>query len=180
MRRQYLELGQIVGTHGVRGEMRVQPWCDSPDFFQQFHTLYFSGEGEGAARVLSSRPHGNVMLLKLEGIDTVEAAAALRGRVFFMNRADANLPEGDYFIQDLIGCRVIDVDNGRLYGTLTEVSATGANDVWHVQDDGGKEYLLPAIPPVVIETDVERETIRIRPLKGIFEEADDGAGETSL
>ena len=85
MRRQYLELGQIVGTHGVRGEMRVQPWCDGPGFFQQFHTLYFSGEGKGASRVLSSRPHGNVMLLKLEGINTVEDASALRGRVLFMN-----------------------------------------------------------------------------------------------
>lgn len=101
MRRQYLELGQIVGTHGVRGEMRVQPWCDGPGFFQQFHTLYFSGEGKGASRVLSSRPHGNVMLLKLEGINTVEDASALRGRVLFMNRDDAKLPDGDYFIQDL-------------------------------------------------------------------------------
>ena len=75
---------------------------------------------------------------------------------------------------------MIDADDSRLYGTLTEVSATGANDVWHVQDDEGTEYLLPAIPPVVIETDVERETIRIRPLKGIFEEADEGTDETSI
>lgn len=173
MRRQYLELGQIVGTHGVRGEMRVQPWCDSPAFFQQFHTLYFGQEGEGSAKVCSCRPHGNVMLVTLEGVDTVENAAALRGRVLYMNRADAPLDEGDYFIQDLIGCRVVDADTGRLYGTLTQVSATGANDVWHVQDAAGKEYLLPAIPPVVIETDVERERIKIRPLKGIFDEAEE-------
>lgn len=158
----------------------VQPWCDGPGFFQQFHTLYFSGEGKGASRVLSSRPHGNVMLLKLEGINTVEDASALRGRVLFMNRDDAKLPDGDYFIQDLIGCRVVDADDGRPYGTLTEVSATGANDVWHVQDDAGREYLLPAIPPVVIETDVEREIIRIRPLKGIFDEAGTESDGTSI
>lgn len=169
MRRQYLELGKIVGTHGVRGEMRVQPWCDSPAFFQQFHTLYFSKGGEDPTKVISSRPHGNVMLLKLEGINTVEAASVLRGRVLFMNRDDADLAQGDYFIQDLIGCRVIDADTGRLYGTLTDVSATGANDVWHVQDGSGREYLLPAIPPVVIDTDVEHEEIKIRPLKGIFD-----------
>lgn len=169
MRRQYLELGKIVGTHGVRGEMRVQPWCDSPAFFQQFHTLYFSKDGEGSTKVISSRPHGNVMLLKLEGINTVEAASVLRGRVLFMNRDDADLAQGDYFIQDLIGCRVIDADTGRLYGTLTDVSTTGANDVWHVQDGSGREYLLPAIPPVVIDTDVEHEEIKIRPLKGIFD-----------
>jgi 16S rRNA processing protein RimM len=173
MRRQYLELGKIVGTHGVRGEMRVQPWCDSPAFFQQFHTLYFSRDGESPATVVSCRPHGNVMLVKLGGIDTMEAAATLRGRVLFMNRGDVTLAEGDYFIQDLIGCRVTDADTGRLYGTLTDVSATGANDVWHVQDDSGKEYLLPAIPPVVVKTDVDREEIRIRPLKGIFDEAEE-------
>lgn len=169
MRRQYLELGKIVGTHGVRGEMRVQPWCDSPAFFQQFHTLYFSKGGEDPTKVISSRPHGNVMLLKLEGINTVEAASVLRGRVLFMNRDDADLAQGDYFIQDLIGCRVIDADTERLYGTLTDVSATGANDVWHVQDGSGREYLLPAIPPVVIDTDVDHEEIKIRPLKGIFD-----------
>lgn len=173
MRRQYLELGQIVGTHGVRGEMRVQPWCDGPDFFQQFHTLYFGKDGESPAMVHACRPHGNVMLVTLEGIDTVEAAAALRGRVLFMNRADAKLAPDDYFIQDLIGCRVVDADTGRLYGTLTQVSATGANDVWHVEDASGKESLLPAIPPVVIETDVDREEIKIRPLKGIFDEAEE-------
>lgn len=171
MRRQYLELGQIVGTHGVRGEMRVQPWCDSPAFFQQFHTLYFSGEGGTPVQVRSCRPHGGVMLVALDGVGTVEAAAALRGRVLFMNRADAALAPDDYFIQDLIGCRVMDADTGRLYGTLTQVSATGANDVWHVEDAAGSEYLLPAIPPVVIETDVEREQIKIRPLKGIFDDA---------
>lgn len=173
MRRQYLELGKIVGTHGVRGEMRVQPWCDSPLFFQQFHTLYFSGSGERATQVLSSRPHGNVMLLRLEGVDTLEAAATLRGRILFMNREEAQLAPGDYFIQDLIGCRVVDADTGRFYGTLTDVSATGANDVWHVKDPAGVERLMPAIPSIVIETDIDGEEIRIRPIRGIFDEAEE-------
>lgn len=173
MRRQYLELGKIVGAHGVRGELRVQPWCDGPAFFQQFHTLYCSEDGERPVKVLACRPHGNVMLVTLDGVDTVEAAAALRGRVLFMNRAEVRLAQGDYFIQDLIGCRVVDADTGRLYGTLTQVSATGANDVWHVQNEAGREYLLPAIPPVVIDTDVEQGQVKIRPLKGIFDEAEE-------
>lgn len=173
MRRQYLELGKIVGTHGVHGEVRVQPWCDSPSFFQQFHTLYFSGSGEKPVRVLASRPHGNVVLVRLEGVDTLEAAAALRGRILFMNREEAKLAPGDYFIQDLIGCRVIDADTGRFYGALTDVSATGANDVWHVTDPGGVERLLPAIPSIVIDTDVDREEISIRPIRGIFDDAEE-------
>ena len=97
----------------------------------------------------------------------------MRGKVLFMRRADAHLPEGRYFISELIGCDVVDADDPAVrYGTLTDVSKTGANDVWHVRNDAGREFLLPAIPPVVIETDVSRNFVRIRPLKGIFDDAD--------
>ena len=172
MLKQYLEIGKIVGTHGVRGEVRADPWCDAPDFMKRFKTLYFKPDGSQPQRVLSCRPHGNVVILKLEGVDTVEQAVLLRGRVLYMDRADARLPKGQFFIQDLIGCRVLDADDGETcYGTLTDVSKTGANDVWHVTDETGKEYLLPAIPPVVIETKVEDGTVKIRPLKGIFDDA---------
>ena len=97
----------------------------------------------------------------------------MRGKVLYMRRADAHLPAGQYFISELIGCDVIDADDpAKRYGTLSDVSKTGANDVWHVRADDGKEYLLPAIPPVVIETDVAQNVVRIRPLKGIFDDAD--------
>ena len=173
MRQPYLEVGKIVSTHGVRGEVRVDPWCDSPDFLRQFKTLYYDKQGTKPVRVLACRPHGNVAILKLSGIDTVDAAAALRSRVLYMARADAKIADNSYFIQDLIGCRVVDADTPEtLYGTLTDVSRTGANDVWHVTDDRNKEYLLPAIPPVVIDTDIDSGTIRIRPLRGIFDDAD--------
>ena len=173
MRQPFLEIGKIVSTHGVRGEVRVDPWCDSPDFMRQFKTLYYDKNGTKPVKVLSCRPHGNIAILKLSGVDTVEAAAALRNKVLFMARTDAMIPDNSYFIQDLIGCRVVDADTPEtVYGTLSDVSRTGANDVWHVTDDSGKEYLLPAIPPVVIDTDIDSGTIRIRPLRGIFDDAD--------
>ena len=173
MRQPYLEVGKIVSTHGVRGEVRVDPWCDSPDFLRQFKTLYYDKTGTKPVRVLACRPHGNVAILKLAGVDTVDAAAALRNKVLYMARADATIPENSYFIQDLIGCRVVDADDaGKVYGTLSDVSRTGANDVWHVTDENGKEYLLPAIPPVVIDTDIDSGTVLIRPLRGIFDDAD--------
>lgn len=174
MMKPFLEIGKIVGTHGVRGEMRVQPWCDNGEFFKQFSSMYFDAKGEKCMKIVSVRPHGNVVLLKLEGVDTVEAAAAMRGRVLFMDRNEANLDDDTWFIQDLIGCEVLDADDGRKYGTLSDVSETGANDVWHVKGDDGKEYLLPAIPPVVIETDVKNGVVKIRPMKGIFDEAVEG------
>ena len=173
MRHAFLEIGQIVSTHGIKGEVRVDPWCDDPAFMKQFKTLYYDKNGLKPVRVAACRPHGNIVILKLDGVDTVEAAAALRSRVLYMARADAHLPDNRFFIQDLIGCRVFDADDPeKQYGVLTEVSRTGANDVWHVTDDGGREYLLPAIPPVVIDTDIDNERIVIRPLKGIFDDAD--------
>ena len=173
MRRDYLEVGKIVSTHGIKGEVRVDPWCDGPAFLKQFKTLYYDKNGARPVAVKACRPHSNIAILKLEGVDTVEAAAALRNKVLFMARADAQLPDNSFFIQDLIGCRVFDADApDKQYGVLTDVSTTGANDVWHVTDDSGKEYLLPAIPPVVIDTDIDNERILIRPLKGIFDDAD--------
>lgn len=173
MLKKYLEIGKIVSTHGIKGEVRVDPWCDSPAFFKRFKTLYYDKNGEKAVKVLSCRPHGNIVILMLEGVDSIEKANLLRNKVLYMNREDANLPKGRFFIQDLIGCKVIDADDeSKVYGTLGDVSETGANDVWHVKDENGKEYLLPAIPPVIIETDVENETVKIRPLRGIFEDED--------
>ena len=172
MLKQYLEIGQIVSTHGVKGELRVNPWCDSPEFMKKFKTLYFDKNGEKAIKVTACRPHGNVVILKIEGIDTVEDAQKLRNKTLYMNRADAKLRKGDWFIQDLIGCTVYDADDESIcYGVLTDVSQTGANDVWHIEKEG-KEYLIPAIPPVVISTDVEAGVIKIRPLRGIFDDED--------
>lgn len=173
MIKQYLEIGKIVSTHGVRGELRVDPWCDEPEFMKKFKTLYFDKNGNKSVKVLACRPHGNIVIMKLEGVDTVEAATALRNKVLFMNRSDAKLPEGHYFIQDLIDCTVVDADDEtKKYGILTDVSETGANDVWHITDDEGREYLIPAIPSVCVETDVVEGIIKIRPLRGIFDDED--------
>lgn len=170
MIKEFLEVGQIVGTHGIRGEMRVNPWADSPEFLKQFKTLYYDNKGEKSVKVISARPHGNVVILKLDGIETVEDASKMRNKVLYIRRADAKLADGSYFIEELIGCDVIDADDEAVcYGKLSDVSETGANDVWHIEKDG-KEYLIPAIPDVVINADVANNRVVIRPLKGIFDD----------
>lgn len=171
MLKKYLEVGQIVGTHGVRGEMRVNPWCDSPDFMKQFKHFYLSKDGAEPLKVISCRPHGNIALLKVEGIDSIDAANRIMRKVLYMDRAEANLRQGENFIQDLIDCTVSDADTGTIYGKLTDVMETGANDVWQITDEKGKEYLIPAIKEVIAETDVEKGVIKIRPMKGIFDDA---------
>ena len=164
----YLEAGQIVGTHGVRGEVRVQPWCDSPQQFATFKKLYWDAEGKKPVKV-KGRPHKNIALVVLEGVDTVEAAQVLRGKMLYVDRRDLKLPKGHYLVQDLIGLTVVDADTGDTYGTLTDVSQTGANAVYHMATDKG-EILIPAIPDVVVEIDLKRDILRLRPMKGLLDD----------
>ncbi len=169
MIKDYLEIGKITGTHGIRGEMRVQPWCDEPEFMAKFKTLYLDKKGEKPLKV-KCKAHGHMVIMKAEGIDTVEQASLYREKVLYMKRSDAKIPEGHYFIQELCDCKVIDADEeSKCYGTLTDVSKTGANDVWHITDEKGEEYLIPAIPDVAISVDVVEGIIKIRPLRGIFD-----------
>lgn len=168
MKKEYLEIGKIVGVHALKGELRFQYWCDSPDFVRSFSTLYFDENGRKPIGLLNCRGKGNIAILRLEGIDTPEKAQTLRNKVLYMKRSDASLPEGFYFISELSGCKVIDADDEkRTYGTLTDVFQTGANDVWQITDD--KDYLIPAIPDVVDSVDINSGIIKIRPLKGIFD-----------
>lgn len=167
---QYLEIGKVVSTHGLRGELRVDPWCDSPQFLCQFKTLYLK-KGETKLSV-SSRPHKTIAIVKAKGIDTIEEAEKLRGKVLYINRSDARLAPGEYFIQDLMGLDVIDIDTSKSYGKITDVLKTGANDVYQVTDEKKKEYLIPVIDDVVKEIDINGGKVLIKPLKGIFDDED--------
>ena len=112
-------------------------------------------------------------MLKLAGVDTVEAAQLMRNKILFINRSQLELSENSYFIQDLIGLTVYDADQpDKQYGRLTEVFQTGANDVYEVTDSAGLKRLVPAIPEVIVETDIDGEKMLIRPLKGLFEDED--------
>lgn len=166
-KKKFLEIGKIVAVQGLKGEVRVDYWCDSPDFFCEFDKLYFN-KGKEEVIIERARPHKNIVIAKIEGIDTVEEAEKLRNKILYMDREDVVLPEGSYFVQDLIGLSVIDNETGELYGTLDSVSNTGANDVYTIKKDD-KEYLIPAIPDVVIKTDLDNEKMYIHKLDGLFE-----------
>ena len=168
MKKEFLECGKIVSTHGVRGEVRVQPWCDTPEFLCRFKRLFLDGE---EYRVQSARPHKNVVILKLRGIETPEAAQKLVNKILFAAREDFKLDKGTYLIADLIGLKVVDADDESLvYGELTDVSQTGANDVYHIRFADGKTRYIPAIPQVVRETDPEAGIMKIKPLDGLFDD----------
>lgn len=171
MRNQFLEAGKIVGTHGVRGTLRVEPWCDSPAFLKQFKTFYLD-KGATPVSVAASHPHGKQFLLSLKDVETVEAADRLRGKILYLSRDDAKLPEGSFFVQDLIGMDVFDQDTFLYYGTLTDVIQTGANDVYQITSPDHKNYLIPAVPQVVREISMEKNKMLILPPEGIFDDED--------
>ncbi|MGN0559304.1 MAG: ribosome maturation factor RimM [Acutalibacteraceae bacterium] len=170
MLKKYLEIGKIVGTHGIKGEMRVTPWCDSLQFFCQFDTLYLKN-GEQKLNV-KSRPHKNVALVKAEGIDDPQQADLYRGKILYMNRDDITLDKDVFFVQDIIGLEVLDADTKKSYGTVTDVLKTGANDVYEVKGKDGKSYYIPVIDDVVKQTDPENGCVLIKPMKGIFDDED--------
>ena len=162
-----LEAGKIVTVFGLKGEVKVQPWCDTPDFLCEFDTLYYkSGTPVNVER---SRVQKNIVIMKIEGTDSVEEAQKLRNRVLYIDRDDVELDEGCYFIQDLIGLTVIESKDGKVYGRLSDVSQTGANDVYHIKAEDGKEYLIPAIPEVIDNIDLEGGIMKITALDGLFD-----------
>lgn len=171
MKKQYLDSGKIVGTHGIKGEVRIEPWCDSPEFLCAFKKLYLDENGQTFIEV-KSRPHKNITLAKIKGVDTIEEAEKFRGKIVYINRADITLDEGVNFVQDLIGLEVKDAENGTAYGKITDVLRTGANDVYEITDSNNKKYLAPVIDEVVAEINIDGGFVLIRPMKGIFDDED--------
>ena len=165
--KQYLETGQIVNTHGLRGEMRVLPWADSPEFLLGLPRFFIDGK---EYPVESCRVQKTCVLLKLKGVDDVDAARALRGKTLFLDRGDVQLGKETYFIQDLIGLRVLD-QNGAEIGRITEVIQLPKHDVYVVQGADG-EYQIPAVKEFIKKTDVEAGTVEAVLIEGMRSDAD--------
>lgn len=165
--KKYLEIGKIVSVFGIKGEVKVEPWCDSPEFICEFDTLYY--KSGTPVEIERSRVHKNQALLKIKGINTPEEGVKLRGRVLYMDRDDVELEEGAYFQQDLIGLEVKDSRDDTIYGSITDVLETGANDVYEISDSDGNRKYIPAIPDVIDKVDIENGLMLITPLEGLFD-----------
>ena len=145
----YLEAGKIVNTHGVRGEVRIVPWADSAEFLRRIRTFYIDGN---PYKVLRSRVHKNQLIAALEGVEDVNAAMTLKNRVVSIDRKDVKLPQGRYFVQDLIGLPVKS-DDGAELGELSEVLDLPQGQVYVVKGD--REILIPDVPEFILSIDPE-------------------------
>ena len=158
MKIEFLEAGEIVSTHGVRGEMKILPWADGPDFLLDFKRVRIGGT---EYKIESCRVQKTCNLLKLAGIDTMEAAQAMRGATVQVYRKDA--PEDLIFVAELIGVQVY--CDGNLIGEVTDVLDYPANKVYVVK--GERSYMIPAVKQFILDTDMEGNRMQVKLIEGM-------------
>ena len=165
---EYLSIGQIINTHGLRGEVKVYPLTDDISRFEKLKEAYVE-ENEGLVKykVESIKFLRSTVAVKLKGIDSEEAANKLRGSYIKVDRKSAvKLPKDSYFICDLIGLEVYD-EKGLLIGTVKDVLQTGSNDVYVIQSSG-KDILIPALKDIVKKIDLENKKILVEMPEGLI------------
>ena len=163
-----LEVGQIVNTYGIKGFVKVNPLVDNNNQFKSFKTLYIQEKKNvKELQVEEVKFSKNLVLLKFKGIETIEQGEELRNLYIQAKRSDIKLEKGAHFIVDLIGLEVY-TEEGELLGILKEVLQPGANDVYIVEDEAKKEILLPAIPDVIKNINIEGKKMIVRLLKGLI------------
>ena len=172
----FIECGKIINTHGCRGDVKAEPWTDTPRDLLELGRV-FVGEGEEKKELKILRGavmQGRFLMLSLAGVETMEAADALRNTVLYAARDDFHLEEGQYFLADAIGLPVYDAREGRegmLLGTVTDISPNAASDIYTVRTPDGTDVLVPAIP--VFVADVKPgDRVLMTPIDGMFENAD--------
>ncbi len=161
MKKQYLEAGRIVNTHGIRGEVRIEPWADDAAFLTRFKRFYMDG---APVAVKSARVHKSMVIAALGGVEDVNAAMALKGKVIFIDRKDVKLPKGKVFLQDILGAKVV-TEDGEELGVLEDVMDAPAASVLVVK--GAREILIPDVPAFVLSKDADKGLVTVRLIEGM-------------
>jgi 16S rRNA processing protein RimM len=162
----YLAIGFLRRPHGVQGEMIMDLHTDFPERIKSGRKVLI-GEKRQPHTFDTVRPHADSLLVSFRGVDTPEDAGKFRNQWVYVKAAEVPpLPEGQHYQYELIGLDVVD-ENGAPLGKLIEILETGANDVYIVQDEAGKEILLPAIPSVILNRDMERRLLTVHLLEGL-------------
>lgn len=157
----YLEAGKILNTFGVRGEVKLDPWCDSAEFLKPLKTLYIDGAPRAVA---SSRVHKGMLIVRFADVEDVNGAMLLKNKIVYFARSDVHLPKGRHFVADLLGAAVVD-EQGAEIGRLTEVLDMPAGQVYVVQ--GETEHTIPAVPEFILDIDADGKVIRVHLIEGM-------------
>ncbi|NCC67545.1 MAG: 16S rRNA processing protein RimM [Clostridia bacterium] len=157
----YLEIGKIINTHGIKGEVKIEPWTDDAQFLSRFKLFYIDGK---PYKLLSGRVHKDYLIAQIEGVSDVNSAMVLKNKIVCGDRSDVKLEKGRFFIQDIIGATVRD-ESGTELGKLTEVLDLPASKVYVIS--GEREILIPAVDHFILKTDVEAGIITVRLIDGM-------------
>lgn len=168
MKREFLEAGKVRNTHALAGEVKAEYWLDGSKPFEGLCHLYLSDKGEKELEIESVRRQGQIALVKFRGVDTVEAASLLKGKVVYAARGEAD-PRGDkVYFADLVGLPVTEEGDGTVYGTVRAVESRGASELFLVALPDGREAYFPAVKEFVVRCDAN-EGVFVRAPKGIFD-----------
>ena len=161
---EFIEIGQIVNTHGIKGEVKLNPWTDNISDLLDLEVFY--DKSGNALEVVNSRIHKNTVIIKFRTISTMNDAEKMKGKTLYTEKTP--LPEGRYYIKDLIGLKAL--ENGEELGTLTDVFNTGANDIYEVKTPGGKRIYIPVIDGVIGDVDLDKGTIEVTIPDGLLDD----------
>ena len=163
MKKEFIEAGKIVNTHGIAGAVKVEVWLDSPAYMKRFRRLFIGGTKK-EYKVVSASMQKNFLLVSLEGIEDINAAMTLKEQTVYIAREDAKLPDGGYFLCELLGADVV-AENGEKIGNLEEILENPAQPIYVVR--GEREILIPAVPEFVLSADPDAGLVRVRLLEGM-------------
>lgn len=167
MKLAYLPCGKIINTHGFRGTVKLESWCDSPEVLSNLKTIFFLQNGKySPVRILHASVFKQFVLMDLEGVSKEAQANALRGVEVYAARESLPVEEGSYFISDLIGLPVLHADTGKPLGTLVDVNTGGMRDLYVIRTEKG-EALVPAVPEFLVRIDPE-DAVYLRPIPGLL------------
>jgi 16S rRNA processing protein RimM len=157
-----LEAGRVVNTHGIRGAVKIEPWTDTPEFLRALPRLFIDG---AEYEILSASVQKNHVTARLGGVETYEAASALRGKTLKFSRADAPLGEGESFIADVLGLDAVDNATGEKLGVIADFFSLPAHGVYVIR--GAREILVPAVPEFVVKIDAGGGRVFFRIIDGL-------------
>ena len=163
----YLEIAKIINTHGVRGAVKLDPWCDTPETLKKIKKLYLEN---GTVFDVSNVKmiNGGFVVLSLSGVETVEDAVKLKNKILLAKREDIPLAEGAHFICDLIGMPVKDAETGKVYGTLLEVTQPALQELYVVKTENSNTVMVPNVPAFIHH--IDEEAIYMTPIGGFFDD----------
>lgn len=165
---EFLEVGKIINTHGLRGDVKIVTWTDYPEDFEEIDRVYIRRKtGDEVLNITNVKYQKNNIIVKFKEIADINEAEKYKNLVVYADREDLpQLEEGAHYIADLIGLTVVDED-GEVIGELVDVFNTGANDIYDVKRSGKKNLLLPVIDEVVKDIDLENKKITVHVMEGL-------------